>query len=601
MRFVACAGSLDSPLALASTMLEPPLRDLPTLDPANIVPVPGGEMGWVYRANEDAAIPRVYRSDSGATLLVVGTPIVPGGDVQQKLQQAAQEGPAIVTRLARELDGAFALVYSSPADNTLTICTDFLGLQPLYWHQGDGILLVATSAIALARSGKFQATFNPAAWGTLLHYGTTFLNTAYCHEIQRVPAAVTATWHAAEGRLSTEEAPWWPSVDPNLTLECFDTGPVIDAFRAEVEAYRGWYPNPTLLLSGGGDSRLVLALLSEKGCEEALTVRFVDALWSSNVRFARYLGKHFVSRHHWVEADRNFFSSREYWDFLRLHEMSAPAVGLFIPNLFPAVRRHGASAYWDGLMPGIHAFPVVTGDNEDLHAFISRVTQKSETAHVQMAALVFRRPQDIFDGYQSELQRVKQHYANDREEIGRFFVQNRTRNRVSKMPLQVTNAYGAALIPGVSKAVFASILALPVKHRQYHSLYHVIFERHFRKLLACPIISRGEFRTSAHTSAGWRVFASAASAYKNSFVRRGLNRVLPAATQFFHPSKLVDRVVATIDPEHPDLNPDVVRNLQNVQKERWVDTYAKQYLFYWKTWRDMMDCKASTSDAGLFD
>lgn len=600
MRFVACLGALESPCSLASRMLAPPLLDLPTIDPANVISVPGGAIGWVYRANEDAAIPRLYTTESGARLFVVGTPIAPGLNVQRMLQQAASEGASRVSSLSRELDGAFAIVYSSPAEGTLTICTDFLGLQPLYWYRENGVLLVATSAIALARSGMFSATLNPGAWGALLHYGTTFLNAAYSNEIQRVPAAMTATWHANDSRLTIEETPWWPAVNADLTLDRFDTGPVIDAFRAEIAAYRGWYPSPTLLLSGGGDSRLILALLTESGCEKALTVKFVDGLWSSNVRFAQFLGKTFVGKHYQTQADRDFFSSKDYLDVLQLHELSAPTVGLFIPSLFPAVRNHGASAYWDGLMPGIHAFPVVTGDNEDLHGFISRVTQKSDSDNVKAAISIFRRPQDIIDGYQSELQRVKRQYSNDREEIGRFFVQNRTRNRVSKIPLQVTNAYGAALTPGVSKAVFSSILVLPVAHRQYHSLYHRIFERHFPKLLACPIISRGEFRTSQHTSLGWKAFTSVASAYKGSLLQRVVTRSLPASSQYFRPSKLVDRVVSVVDPDHPDLNPDVVRSLMNSRSGLWRDTYAKQYLFYWKVWRDQMDGKADRMSAEIF-
>jgi hypothetical protein len=573
-------------------MLEPPISDLPQPRVEDVVSIPGCAVGWASRPNERAQLPRVYRTDSGACLVVLGTPLALGAQVQTKLANAAAEGADAVSRLAPELDGAFALIYLSPAENTLTICTDFLGLQPLYWHRGCDFLLVASSATSLARTGLFRPTLNPGAWGSLLHYGATFGDATLSNEIERVPASSVAVWHVEERKLSVTERPWWPTTDRSLKIENFDTKLVVEAFQAEIESYRQWYPDPTLLLSGGADSRLILALLSRTGCNEALTVSHPDVLLNANGRFADAVGKAFVKQHRRVPADKDYFSSQQYFDFLQVHEIAAPSAGLFIANLFPAVRKHGAPAYWDGLLPHIHLSPVATGQNEDLHAYTTRVSQSSDSTHVRMAASLFRRPQEIIDGFHSQLALARQWYGNEREEIARFFVQNRTRNRVSKMPLQAVSTYGQALTPGISRRAFSTILALPAEERQDHKLYHRILEHHFPEFLAYPIVSRGEFRLTNRTSAYWSLFAAVAGLQQNRLVQRVLSKMRGDPGEFFRPSKLVQRASEIVDIDHPDLNPDGVRAITNPadpSKCPWPRWYAKQFLFYWKMWRDQMD------------
>lgn len=594
-------GLPEHTAGLVQSMLAPPVPDLPAPSADTVRAFPGGALAWVPRSGEQAAIPRVYEGRDGSFLVVSGVPILLGEPVEAKLRQAALAGASAVKGLAKELDGIFALFFHDAGARTFSIHTDRLGFEPLYWHRREGLLLVASSAAAVARSGLVPLTLNPAAWGAFLRYGTTLGNSTYCNDIERLPSDAAISWDEATGRLYVEEHYWWPAADPSLTLESFDTGAAVDILKAEIRAFRQWYPQPSLLLSGGGDSRLLLALLEDAGCPHAVTINHPDEMFDLDGRLAAALAKNRVGRFERLGTHRDYYSSLDYFDFLQLHEVAAPSAELFIANLFGPLRRRPLPGFWSGAMPGIHLFP--PAESGTLTSFLERAVLPVDHRRVAQPLSLFRDRDGILSGFAGQLEQIAGRLPDEASSIAPFAVPNRYRNRLAAIPLKVLGPYSQALTPGVSREIFSRVLALPLHCRQNHQLWDLLFERHFPAYLKQPLVSRGKVKLTRHTSLGWKLFTTAAASYRGSIPHRIVTKIAGSANEYFRPSALVDQIILRIDPGHEDLNADAVRKLQEAgpgDRRDWYLQYTRQILFHWKVWRDLMEGKSPAVREELF-
>jgi hypothetical protein len=584
-------------------MLAPSVPDLPAVSEATLRAVPNGAIGWIDRPKEGAQVPRYFEGANGSFLLVYGTPFLLDRPVAAALQAAATEGAADVLALARSLDGLFGLVYYDAAARTVSVHNDNLGFSPLYWHRDEGLVLIANSVTGLTRTKAFPITFNPEAWGALLRYGSTLGDSYYCREVERLSGGIDATWTPDTGALTISSRRWWPRVDPSLTLDTFDSHETVDLLRKEIEAYRAWYPSPTLLLSGGGDSRLMLALLGKDGCDHAVTVNHPDEAWDMDGVAAAALAKDFVRDFERVGNGRDYYSSEDYFDFMQLHELAVPSTELFIANLYGPLRRKRLPAFWSGMMPGTHLFPPGRNEPDTLTQYVARTVYAADVPHVARALSVFRNPEGINEAFENQFANMLRRYEDTEESIAEFAVPNRHRNRLAAIPMKVLAPYSEPLVPGISRAVFERVLALPRKYRRGHALWYKLFETHFPEYLRYPTISRGEIKISEHLPWKWRAIMRLAEMYQGSLAERAMMKLTGNPAHYFRPSTLVDRVIQVIDPGHEDLNPDVVRRLQAGGTGDRLDynlQYSRQILFHWKVWRDQMEGRTEELRKMLF-
>ena len=114
---------------------------------------PFGTLGGVRTSDLHAQVTATYDGPM-ARLVIAGTPISCSTNVSERLRRAVEMEWEEAVACLKELDGPFAAVMWHAALRRLTIVTDILGMQPLYFHRQPGMLALASEVRALTSSGE---------------------------------------------------------------------------------------------------------------------------------------------------------------------------------------------------------------------------------------------------------------------------------------------------------------------------------------------------------------------------------------------------------------------------------------------------------------
>ena len=248
------------------------------------------------------------------------------GDTEVILKAYHRWGEACV----EHLHGMFAFVIWDVARAQLLLARDRMGIKPLYFSHTAERLRFASSVPALVAGGDIDTRIDPVA----LHHHLTL------HGV--VPAPLTllkgtrklapATTLAVSNRGQTREHCYWrltatrpePSLSEQEWIEAIHA-----TLRGAVERRLRIADVPVgVLLSGGLDSSLLVALLVEAGVEEVQTysIGFEDLAEESGSEFeySDQVVERFRSRHH-----KYHIPNAEVLDRLReaIQHMAEPMVG----------------------------------------------------------------------------------------------------------------------------------------------------------------------------------------------------------------------------------------------------------------------------------
>ena len=223
------------------------------------------------------------------------------GDTEVVLKAFHAWGNDCVDRL----QGMFAFALWERDSGRLTLARDRFGIKPLYLAPMTGGLRFGSSLPALLAGGQIDMRINPIA---LHHYLSWHAVVPPPHTIlqgvQKLPPATIATFTADGTR--TDHTYWRLAVhtDPELArLSAAEREEqVADALRKAVSRRMVADVPVGVLLSGGVDSSLVVALLSELGQHDLQTfsIGFEDAGGEVGNEFvySDRVAEHFGTRHH---------------------------------------------------------------------------------------------------------------------------------------------------------------------------------------------------------------------------------------------------------------------------------------------------------------
>jgi len=195
-------------------------------------------------------------------------------DTEVVLHLYAAEGP----RMLEHLNGMFAIAIWDTAERTLFLARDRLGVKPIYYALGDGVLLFGSEEKALFAAG-LDPSFDTSTWEELLCFryvageGTPYLKIrrllpGYYLQWKDGSVVLKRWWNLSQKaaslreRLPPDPARWFREVfDDAVSLRRLSDVPV------------------GVLLSGGLDSTSVVASLAAQGAQHypTFTVRFPDA------------------------------------------------------------------------------------------------------------------------------------------------------------------------------------------------------------------------------------------------------------------------------------------------------------------------------------
>ncbi len=206
--------------------------------------------------------------------------------------------------------GMFAFAICEHTSGRLLLARDRLGVKPLYLAEANGALRFASTLPALLAGGKIDTSIDPVAlhhylsWHAVVPPPRTILN-----GVQKLPPATTMLvepdgggdiqryWRADFSR-QTEYADW-------SDTDWSDA--VLGALRVAVERRMVSDVPVGVLLSGGLDSSLIVALLQSSGQEKLATfsIGFDDVGGRAGNEFAYsdVIAARFETDHHKIHVD----------------------------------------------------------------------------------------------------------------------------------------------------------------------------------------------------------------------------------------------------------------------------------------------------------
>jgi hypothetical protein len=568
------------------------------LNNSEIFKFTGGFLAKITTATGTTGNISLYRTASTQNILIIaGIPIIINGNLQQKLNQIVELDYQNAAEALTDLDGAFAALYWDQRAAKLVIVTDILGMQPLYMARVSGKLLVASEMKAIAASNLIDLEMNPGTWGAFVTFGHSLGNDTTLKQVQHVPPGAIVIYDPSSDRLEEKNYWHWPEPQPEKTLASVDTGQIIELLKQNIRAYLPYHQPGTILLSGGFDSRLLLALLDNLGIDApGVILTHEDEFFGADGIYGEWIAKKVGIPVKRISSNPDFFSSATYLDYLVMNEVVTPSLFLFISQVLQHLEP-SMGAVWEGCFPGAILVPVGKQPKGGFSKYLasleispsSRIWQTVEKIFVPSLA------KQIRDEFFEKLEVEKSQYSDDGFGVSQFIVRNRTRKRIAPNPLQVYSSVVPTFTPGLTKDFWAIAGALPFEVKTEFRLYKQIFQQHFPKMLTVPFVSGGKLESPQDFSLEHLIFKKAHQlqlALNKVKIGRGFLKLLgvPLHQNFFYPSQFVGKVIAEIETEHPEINSDEVKHIQDLTKTNPTKvSYQQQLLFYWQVSRWLLN------------
>lgn len=591
MKIAACFGRSASPdpfeiaRRMAETMVTSPLHTV------ECVRTGGGAIGCVRTSDRLGAVPALHQSECGNVLAIHGVPIAREGSVAALLSRAAEAGASEAAGILSEFEGAFAALHWDAATRRLTVVEDFLGIQPLYLHHHEGVLLVSCELKAMPASGLVEVAPDPGGWGGFVTLGYAVGADTMLAGVRRVRGATITTYDVDDDRLDSREYWHMPDVREGMTLAEADTATLVDAMKVEMQAYDQYGQDGVCFVSGGFDSRLLLLLLRSLGRQPRTLVvmkpgHFGNADGLYGVRVARRFssGQCEVV---WPGVGDNSFG--EYLRFLLLNEVATPALSLFIPKVAACVSE-GHGAVWDALGPDYSLKSIVHPHERTV--FLEGQMPSRVTPRWKPACRIFDsdRIDAMIEGVVAALQEEREALPATRAGLARFSIRNRWPNRTATTPLKVYANHALPLLPATSRSFWNTVCTIPSALKKNNAVYAELFRRHLPEALQLPFCGEKGIHSSRRFAPSvWLRNAWGEACYyaRRSRMLPGIRQVrkwLASAGREELPDPLAG-IIEAIDPDQPGLDADGVRSVQQAEKPYDRQTSdARKLLFYWQLW-----------------
>lgn len=527
----------------------------------------------------------------GRRLWILGLPVSPGEPIERVLESALAGDRAAARRALTSLDGAFAaFLWDEPAKRLLVV-NDFVGFQPLYMRREPGAIAFAPRIDALG-----PATPDPVGWGALVGYGAFVGARTSVAGVTRVAPGQVLEYDAAADRLQADAYWHWPEPDPRATLDTVDTGELLSRIEQSLFAYDVYGGTPTLLLSGGFESRLIAALLARAGRRPpALTLRNPYEHLEIEGRFASRVARQLDLPHTVRDPDPDFFSGERYLDYVGDHEVASPSVNLFIAQIASELRAAGVQASYDGFPFGA-VLKAKAGRTFDEFVATSMKPLDGPAWHAARQVFDPRFHDAMREGFERAVAGEIAVCHDAPHGIRQFINRNRTRHRIAVNTLKVYSRFSLQFLVGLTRPFYEGFVPLPLPVTRGEAVYLRVFERHFPELARIPWCTAGHLMPGTETGLGYRALAARSAIIGHPRVGRLLRRagLTPSRPQ----PACVDAAVRGVPLDDDCLNADGICALRRAAPTGTnADTFARELVFYWTMWRRIMSGGAGTRPA----
>lgn len=231
---------------------------------------------------------------------------------------AAHADAGATESAAAAIDGQFVFISGSMSDGSLQIVTDPLGQLHAYILQLPDAILVSTSALLLAQIG--DCDWDMLAVREFLARGTVYEDRSLFRGIRKIPPAAVVSLAGGE---KTSSRTYW-SIRAHLEEQYPGRHCLVeyaDAMQTAVGAIYRHFGQPVLDITGGFDSRIILAGARCGVAGHSLATTVTGSKTDADVVAANRIGREFDLDHRWLESPIK--NSAHWW---RLAERALPLV-----------------------------------------------------------------------------------------------------------------------------------------------------------------------------------------------------------------------------------------------------------------------------------
>jgi asparagine synthase (glutamine-hydrolysing) len=241
-------------------------------NPADEIKVFKGGSGFFAKVDINAfGEPGFHVDASGAFSLLAGEPLLAKSDTvsyPNRLQDLIAIHEQCLEQkvdILREADGTFSVVNYQPRSQTLTLIADKLGVRPLYYWMNDDLFVFASALRILEECALIPKKMDLRAVTEIVGLDTPLADrTPYAGISLLKPAEVL---QIARENISRRCYWRWDEIEVSHEPEHVRLTTVYDHFQSAVKRRLRNDTATTAYLSGGLDSRSVVAALSGQGVE----------------------------------------------------------------------------------------------------------------------------------------------------------------------------------------------------------------------------------------------------------------------------------------------------------------------------------------------
>jgi len=216
------------------------------------------------------------------------------------------------------LKGMFALCYVNLPERSLLIARDKQGIKPLFFSFSQGQVVASSSIKAIKASGLVKLTQNLNAIHEYLAYRHVLGNHTFYKEVNTL----------APGHALLLAADMSHTITPFILNAKDQPTDIKTALITSLELQFTGPSTPGLLLSGGVDSTLLLAILRNEMGVRGINSYTLET--REDTRWARKAAQQFASNHHEIQCSIEHLTS----------------IDEFLDNTDQPIGDHGAFATW---------------------------------------------------------------------------------------------------------------------------------------------------------------------------------------------------------------------------------------------------------------
>jgi len=379
-----------------------------------------------------------------------------------------------------------------------------------------------------------------------------------------------------------------------MKMEDVDTGAIIDVLRSELDAYAQHKKGSTILLSGGFDSRLAIALMHQEDWEPtALILAHQDELFGADAMLAKSVVKRLGVPSRVVNTPRDFYRTSSYLDYLVMNEVATPSLYLFISQVLGNVDP-SMEVIWDGTPPGYGLVPAFLPPG-GFDLFLKDSFRPRDAYIWKMADLTFGqgRADEMFEEVSASLKRETSKYPDDEMGVTMFEVYNRMRNRTSPNALKVYSNHAMPYMLAMSREFWEIAGQIPYSVSKAYELYFEVYRKHFPTMAEIPFLSGGglwcDQSCGLRGTAAKGLYWGAKSRF-TQLSQKVYRRYVRGSRRFWMDTQFLSETRKRLNLDHPDLNADGIRNMD-------LDSRLP---FYWQMWQWILSGELTTQNSKTF-